>query len=60
MPSIIMTHCKQYFEILFYVTFVFTKEKIIITIKGLNGVSTNFLLIIILLILVTLSIFINI
>ena len=60
MTSIIMTHCKQYFEILFYVTFVFTKEKIIITIKGLNGVSTNFLLIIILLILVTLSIFINI
>ena len=55
-----MTHCKQCFEILFYVTFVFTKEKIIITIKGLNGVSTNFLLIIILLILVTLSIFINI
>ena len=59
MPSIIMTHCKQYFEILLYVTFVFIKEKII-TIKGLNGVSTNFLLIIILLILIILSIFINI
>ena len=55
-----MIHCKQYFEILFYVTFMFVKEKIIITIKGLNGVSTNFLLIIILLILVILSIFINI
>ena len=54
-----MTHCKQYFEILLYVTFVFIKEKII-TIKGLNGVSTNFLLIIILLILIILSIFINI
>ena len=25
--SVIMTHCKYYFEILFYVTFVFIKEK---------------------------------
>ena len=39
--SFIMTHCKYYFEILFYVTFVLIKEKKIYNIKE-NELKVDF------------------
>ena len=39
--SFIMTHCKYYFEILLYVTFVFIKEKKSLIKKELKNTTQN-------------------